>query len=153
MKREELKALGVADDVIDKIMGLHGTALTEQKLPKYGADGDYGGETTAAVAAFQKANGLTATGQADEATLALIIGTTETPVAPADPMKPSASMSGIRVTGGTVNIRSGPGTEYVIIATVRQGDVLPHANPDGWHPVLVSGKICWISGKMAEVAD
>lgn len=31
MKREELKALGVADDLIDKIMGLHGTALTEQK--------------------------------------------------------------------------------------------------------------------------
>lgn len=31
MKREELKALGVADDVIEKIMGLHGTALAEQK--------------------------------------------------------------------------------------------------------------------------
>lgn len=31
MKREELKALGVADELIDKIMGLHGTALAEQK--------------------------------------------------------------------------------------------------------------------------
>ena len=31
-------------------------------LPKYGADGDYGAETVAAVKAFQKANGLTADG-------------------------------------------------------------------------------------------
>ena len=35
-------------------------------------DGDYGGRTKAAVSAFQKANGLVATGIADEATIKLI---------------------------------------------------------------------------------
>lgn len=66
------------------------------KLPKYGADGDYGGETREAVAAFQLNNGLPANGQADEKTLALILGAATPPVtppepepiAPADPMKP-----------------------------------------------------------------
>ena len=32
------------------------------KLPKYGADGDYGAETVSAVTAFQKDHGLTADG-------------------------------------------------------------------------------------------
>lgn len=39
------------------------------KLPKYGADADYGAETVKAVKAFQKAEGLTQDGVAGEATL------------------------------------------------------------------------------------
>lgn len=31
MKREELKALGLEDDVVDKVMGLHGTDINELK--------------------------------------------------------------------------------------------------------------------------
>ena len=31
MKREELKALGLADDVIDKIMGINGADIEAQK--------------------------------------------------------------------------------------------------------------------------
>jgi len=42
------------------------------KLPKFGADGDYGAETEAAVKAFQKATGLTADGVAGAATLAAL---------------------------------------------------------------------------------
>lgn len=37
-------------------------------LPKYGADGDFGNETRAAVRAFQTARGLPVTGQADDKT-------------------------------------------------------------------------------------
>lgn len=42
------------------------------ELPRFGADGDYGGETINAVEAFQRDNGLEVTGIADATTLALI---------------------------------------------------------------------------------
>jgi GH25 family lysozyme M1 (1,4-beta-N-acetylmuramidase) len=68
------------------------------KLPKYGADGDYGSETKDAVAAFQKANALPVTGKADEKTLALILGAPapEAPVAPGNPMEPGAPAYPVR---------------------------------------------------------
>lgn len=122
------------------------------KLPKYGADGDYGDETKAAVVAFQKANALPATGYANEVTLMLILGVDApvTPIAPADPMKPAPSMRGVLVTGSSVNIRSGPGTDYDIVLVASKGMTFPDANPDGWRPLLVNGKLCWISAKYSE---
>ncbi len=41
-------------------------------LPNFGADGDYGGETEAAVKAFQTQHGLPATGQAGGVTVAIL---------------------------------------------------------------------------------
>jgi len=43
--------------------------LAGHKLPKYGADGDFGGETKKALADFQKKNGLTPTGRLDAETV------------------------------------------------------------------------------------
>ena len=48
------------------------TALQKLGYTTGGADGDYGAKTTKAVTAFQKAKGLTVTGQADRNTLTLL---------------------------------------------------------------------------------
>ena len=44
------------------------TQVLEYMLPQFGADGDYGGETTQAVKAFQKNHALSVTGKVDGAT-------------------------------------------------------------------------------------
>ena len=80
-------------------------------LPVCGADGDFGEETRAAVLAFQQAAGVEQTGVYDDETahsLLLAVGTE------------------ISVTGGTVNVRSGPGKKFPVLGVVRKGDVLSY---------------------------
>ena len=45
-----------------------------QDIGKYGADGDFGNDTLAAVKAFQKAKGLTQTGEVDKKTWSKLLG-------------------------------------------------------------------------------
>ena len=67
-------------------------------LPRFGADGLAGNETAAAIAAFQKTNGLPQTGRADDATLARLFPPAVSPspaaaspvVVPANWMPPAA---------------------------------------------------------------
>lgn len=68
-----------------------------------------------------------------------------TPERPAQPDAPSGDT--LTVTGATVNLRSGPGTQYGIVGVARKGDKLVRANADGWLPVLVDGVVRWISEK------
>ncbi|MDR2513858.1 MAG: SH3 domain-containing protein [Christensenellaceae bacterium] len=66
-------------------------------------------------------------------------------VSPAD--KPAAQT--VCVTGGSVNVRTGPGTSYGILTTVHKDDIL-HAleMSNGWTRVeLASGKSGWVSDK------
>ena len=51
----------------------------------------------------------------------------------------------IEVTGNTVNLREGPGTQYGVVKVVKRGEVLDAiAEENGWLPVLVDGKLRWI---------
>jgi uncharacterized protein YraI len=58
--------------------------------------------------------------------------------------------SGIRVTGDSVNLRTGPGTVYDAVKAVSRGTVLTPAVTDGWRPVRVGGEILWISKEYSE---
>ena len=121
------------------------TLALQQKLNALGAsletDGEYGNATAGAVKAFQHARYLPATGEADRATL--------------DALGLTAADSGsgtenvVRITGDTVNVRRGPGTEYESIAIAHKGDTLPTVAADGWQPVLFGGEIRWVSIKYA----
>ena len=78
----------------------------------------------------------------------------EEDIAPADPMRPTEPTEptkGVRVTGGTVNIRVGPGTDFDIVKAVKKGTVLTSVAAEGWRPVLINGEVCWISEKYTEV--
>lgn len=119
-----------------------------QCLPKWGADGDFGEETAAAVLAFQLAAGVERTGAFDadtERALLLHAGAT------------------VEITGGTVNVRSGPGKQNAVLGVVKKGDrlgyqgVWEHAGDSLW--LLVSytpaganvPRNAWVSDKFAEV--
>lgn len=66
-------------------------------------------------------------------------------ITPTQPDAPSGDT--LTVTGATVNLRSGPGTQYGIVGVARKGDKLVQANTTGWLPVLVDGVVRWISEK------
>ena len=119
-------------------------------LPKYGADGDFGGETEAAVKAFQSAAGLPVSGVYDTVTTtALLLRTGRT----------------VRVTGGTINVRSGPGTKYPVMGTAKLGAELPYQQRwetiDGtlWYlveytmPGDATASNAWVSSKYTQIVE
>lgn len=69
-------------------------------------------------------------------------------ITPEQSVQPDTSSGDtLTVTGATVNLRSGPGTQYGIVGVARKGDKLVQVNADGWLPVLVDGVVRWISEK------
>ena len=125
------------------------------ELPKYGADADFGGETESALKLFQQACGLDVTGvygDADDKAMQAALGTSASPEAPAnDPEHNPTDGSKVEITGGTVNVRSGPGKQYPILHTAKQGDTYPAVNTDGWRPVDMGSMVGWVSGTYSEV--
>ena len=123
------------------------TLTLQQKLNALDAsletDGEYGSTTAGAVKAFQHARNLPATGEADRATLEAL------GLIAAD--SGSGTENVVRITGDTVNVRRGPGTEYEFIAIAHKGDMLPTVAADGWQPVLFGGEIRWVSMKYASL--
>jgi curli biogenesis system outer membrane secretion channel CsgG len=72
------------------------------------------------------------------------------PSAPAAPAASKAEGSMVEVTGTSVNIRSGPGTNHSVIGSVRRGDQLTLLGESGdWFQVrLPDGREGWIFNKM-----
>ena len=120
---------------------------------KWGADAEFGKATKSAVVAFQTASNLDADGIVEPKTVAalnaLFPESGEEPEAPADP-EPAKPQ--IKVTGGSVYLRTLPSTSGPIRAVVHLGDLLPSAGEavNGWFPVVHDGEVCYISGKYAE---
>ena len=61
----------------------------------------------------------------------------------------TATANKIKITGGTVNVRSGPGTNYQVLDVAKQGATYPAVNIEGWRPVDI-GMIGWVSDKYSE---
>lgn len=64
--------------------------------------------------------------------------------AEAAPTEPAGDLT---VAPGTWNVRSGPGTGWPVVKAVKGGEKLQSVDENGWIPVLIDGKICWISPK------
>ena len=135
-------------------------------LPKYGADGDFGSETEAAVRAFQKAEGLEVDGKYGEKSHAALMDALsaddEAPEPPAQPEdggeendaeKPVGSQVVIVSEGGKVNIRVGNGTQYGRITQLAPGTTLDYVATaqNGWNAVVVNARVGWISGEYSRV--
>lgn len=144
--------------------GDHGTAVTAMQrallawdatcLPKYGADGDFGCETEAALKAFQASEGLPVTGVYDEATRKAL-----TAAKPQDePVQPVPGTPAKYVRVREIHVRSAPGDGYMSLGTVQPGYRLPyagetHRDADGvpWHLVEYDGQNGWLCERDAEV--
>jgi len=56
----------------------------------------------------------------------------------------------VRITGGTVNIRSGPGTRYPVLDIAKKGEAYPAVEANGWLPIDLGGRVGWVSGRYSE---
>ena len=111
-------------------------------LPRYGADGDFGAETEAAVKALQIYAGLPETGAFDDATAGAL----------------AAILSGKAVEATAyVNVRDAPGVgSGRIIGVLRRGELaawMGHVSADGWYAVRFKDAVGWVSGKYARIAE
>ena len=112
---------------------------------KYGADGDFGSGTKAAVKAFQSDFGLDVDGIAGKNTLSRI----ESEILKIkDDDEPQMSNSFVTTKAGTWNIRKGPGTNFEIVKVVNGGDKLNVPEQvEGWTQVAIGEITGWISNK------
>jgi peptidoglycan hydrolase-like protein with peptidoglycan-binding domain len=122
-------------------------------LDKYGVDGDYGRETERAVRQFQKAAQIRQDGIYGEQTHGVLIRFLSGREIENDASAPAAPQRYVRVTGGYVNLRSGPGLEHDVVTVVRENMRLEWlATADsGWHAVRADGMCGWLSPRMSEV--
>lgn len=111
----------------------------------WGADGDFGDATEAAVRAFQRDSALDITGVVDEKTLARLYALLES-----GGDGPAADPREVRIFGGTYYIRTRPDKTGDILGVVRTGERYPYAgetSSDGWNKIIYAPEATgWISG-------
>ena len=77
------------------------------------------------------------------------------PEQPENPPAETAPVKSVLVTGGSVNVRLGNGTEFAKVSTVYKGAILEWiaTAANGWHAVLYKKQVVWISGKYTELRE
>lgn len=100
-------------------------------------DGEYGNATSESVKAFQTASGLIATGEADQTTLE-VLGLL-------DDDSDILFQNTVQIIGMTVNIRTGPSTDYPSIKIAKYGETYEAIDTSSWQAILLDGSIRWIN--------
>ena len=120
------------------------------KLPKYGADGDFGAETESAVKELQKDKNLTVDGIYGAKTHAALMADTDDPK-DAEPSMPNAVPDDgtYTVSGGSVYLWDGHPAlgGNKTSAIVHKGDSLPKVGNDTYVPITYNGVVRWINAK------
>lgn len=135
---------GYRTQVLQQALNANGAALE--------ADGDFGKLTEDSVMVFQKEHGMTATGEADAATLqalGLLPGEKLSNQSSEDDV--TEGVDRVLITGGTVNVRYGPGTDFPIAFVANKGDVFEAAKAAGWIPIRIDDQLRWVSTRYAQL--
>lgn len=116
--------------------------LAGEKLPRYGADGDFGSETLAALKSFQRKNGLPVTGEVDDATQKLLFAET-----------PPVIEKIVQIIGGNCNIRKGPGLNNPSVGVAHRLDKYAYGGQteNGWNSIIYKNELRWVSGKYSQI--
>lgn len=56
----------------------------------------------------------------------------------------------VKITGNSVNIRKGPGTDYGVVQVANKGDTFANVDVSGWRPIQIGGDVRWVSDKYSE---
>ncbi|MDB2060789.1 SH3 domain-containing protein [Clostridium perfringens] len=75
---------------------------------------------------------------------------------PVEPEKPSVSVNkqGVVKVNSALNMRSGPGSNYGVIGTLRNNDEVEIIKEvDGWYEIKFNGKIGYVSSQYIKVVD
>ena len=75
---------------------------------------------------------------------------------PVEPEKPSVSVNkqGIVKVNSALNMRSGPGSNYGVIGTLRNNDKVEIIKEvDGWYEIKFNGKIGYVSSQYIKIVD
>ena len=130
------------------------TVQLQEALNRQGSslsvDGVFGSDTEKALRSYQAKQGLSGTGEADQATLAALGISRSDDSGSETVMNPEPVSREIRVTGGSVHMRSGPGTAYASVGIAHKGDICRVFDTSSWLPIIHDGKVCWISNKYTE---
>lgn len=125
------------------------------KLPEYGADGDFGDETEAAVKAFQTASyDLEVDGIYGELTHATLMEALDDAEETDEDTVAEETEQVVKVTSaGRWRIRKGPSTDYDTLTVVPYGIELPYISTadTGWYQVEANGTTGYISNKCAKI--
>lgn len=111
---------------------------------KWGADGDFGSGTLAAVKALQTDAEIEVDGIMSAETLSALEG-----YLPAHTGEITAK-GDLQIFGGDAFIRTGPGTRFAKAGVAHMGDSFTQIKTSGWVPVEISGEVFWISEKYAK---
>ena len=124
---------------------------------KWGADGEFGSDTEAALKAFQEAKSLEVDGEygpLSHAAMIAALDALQPPVqVPEIPPEQTPDQTvetpagNLTVATGSWNVRTGPGTDYAIAAVAHGSDKLLQAESDGWTPIIYNNEVRWISNK------
>ena len=59
----------------------------------------------------------------------------------------------VAITGGSVYVRVGNGTNYRAITTVKAGMTFDHVATarNGWNAIAINGQVGWVSGKYSAI--
>lgn len=120
-------------------------------LPKYGADGSYGAETTGTVMAFQTDKGLVVDGICGPITQAVLDDVKTEEIE--DDATPEMKKVIITASGDGVDIRAGNSEQYSLITTAQNGtsyDWVATAE-NGWHAVALENQVGWVSGEFGQI--
>lgn len=80
------------------------------------------------------------------------VDTTKPSTGSTTPTIPSGATK-IKITGDSVNIRVGAGTNYEPIKIAHKGDVYQAADTNGWKCIVCDNQMLWISGKYVDASN
>ena len=118
-------------------------------LGSYGADGDFGPDTRAALIAFQENVRISPTGIYDSETRERMLAALDS-VGDTDEEEaalPVPVQNAVTIANGSWNVRTGPGTEFASAGVVRGGEQYEKVDLDSWIPIIFNGRVCFIGPK------
>lgn len=113
-----------------------------------GADGEFGINTQNAVKKFQQDHNIYPNGVCDSDTLTAILAIDDSE----NIDEPTDATKTITITGTTVNVRNGNGTQYTKLSIVSKGQKFPliARAENGWVAIPINGCVGWVSGIYAK---